>query len=42
MKKLIRKVWKRKGTGKKPQKLITIPQDSKIEVGDLVRVIKVK
>ena len=35
--KIIRKVWLHKGTG---QKIITIPKDSKIIVGDYVEIKK--
>lgn len=38
MEKVIRKVWKNKGSN---QLLITIPNDSKIKEGDYVKVIKV-
>lgn len=36
---VIRKVWSHKST---KQKLITIPKDSYIEIGDYVEVIKVE
>lgn len=39
MKKVIRKVWKNKGTD---QLLITIPKDSGIKEGDYVEIKKVK
>lgn len=38
-KKIIRKVWKNKGT---KQLLITIPKDSKIKKGDYVEIKKLK